>query len=73
MPHRYMYKCPVCDRKDVLNIVLHLKTVHRANANDWLFKAKLLYLIVVYQAQTYKRMDEQTDGRASAQKAFPGV
>ena len=47
MPHRYTYKCPVCDRKDVLNIVLHLKTVHRANANDWLFEAKLLYLIVV--------------------------
>ena len=35
-PKRYMNKCPICDRNDVLNIVLHLKTVHSANVNVWL-------------------------------------
>ena len=28
-------------------IVHHLKTIHSANADDWLFKAKLLCLIII--------------------------
>ena len=47
MPHRYMFKCPICDRKDVLNIVRHLKTIHNVNTDDWLSKAKLLNLIIL--------------------------
>ena len=47
MPHRYKIQCPIYDRKDVLNIVHHLKTIHSVNADDWLFKAKLLCLIIV--------------------------
>ena len=41
MPHRYKFQCPICHRKDVLNIVHPLKTIHSVNADDWLFKAKL--------------------------------
>ena len=48
MPHRYMFKCPICDRKDVLNIVRHIKTIHNVNTDDWLCKAKLLNLIILY-------------------------
>ena len=48
MPNKYKTQCPICDRKDVLNIVHHLKTIHSVNADDWLFKAKLLCLIIVY-------------------------
>ena len=51
MPHRNKIQCPICDRKDVLNIVHHLKTIHSVNADDWLFKAKLFYLIIVYHGQ----------------------
>ena len=47
MPHRYMFKCPICDIKDVLNIVRHLKTIHNVNTDDWLSKAKLLNLIIL--------------------------
>ena len=47
MPHRYMFKCPICDRKDVLNIVRNLKTIHNVNTDDWLSKAKLLNLIIL--------------------------
>ena len=48
IPQRYKTQCPICDRNDVLNIVHHLKTIHSINADDWLFKAKLICLIIVY-------------------------
>ena len=51
MPHRYKIQCPICDRKYVLNIVHHLKTIHSANADDWLFKAKLLCLSLYNHGQ----------------------
>ena len=47
MPHRYKIQCPICYRKDELNIVHHLKNIHSVNADDWLFKAKLLCLIII--------------------------
>ena len=47
MPHIYKIQGPICYRKDVLNIVHHLKTIHSVNADDWLFKAKLLCLIII--------------------------
>ena len=47
MPHRYKIQCPICDRKDVLTIVHHHNTKHSVNADDWLFKAKLLRLIII--------------------------
>lgn len=47
MPHRYLHECPICLRKNVLNLICHLRKIHHVTVQDWLEKVKWTRMIIV--------------------------